>query len=302
LKLSFPAFPVGTGFSPDPQVYKSSNVGLGGDSPRRRAAVLSGTAMHGFHLSKWYLDCACPGREAFIGYCAELRWKRISAQYASAMVFAGGRLVERSTLKPDAAPQFANGLLSWDCEALATRGTWNSSSIPPGSRVLHRDENGSLEWHCLQPSADARLRCGSRELCGRGYSEYLSLTIPPWNLPIDELRWGRAHFQGRSIVWIDWTGQVPKRLVLSDGKEVEGRAITESLIECAGFRVTLSGSLALREGPVSGMSAGKIPGIRQALSRARLLLDEHKWISDATLNEGGTTLAGTAIHEVVKWR
>jgi hypothetical protein len=42
--------------------------------------------------------------------------------------------------------------------------------------------------------------------------------------------------------------------------------------------------------------------VRQALSKAGLLIDEHKWLSAATLEEGDLTLRGSAIHEAVTWR
>jgi hypothetical protein len=255
-----------------------------------------------FRLSKWYLDCVSERGEVLIGYWAELRWRRIAAHYASAMLFADGRLHERSSLRAGPAPRLAGGLLEWSCAALKTSGVWSAAAHPPINRVLYCHGAGKLEWLCIQPLAVASVRLGERQISGHGYTERITLTIAPWELPIEELRWGRAHFAGRSVVWIDWTGSEPARLLLVDGKEVEGVQITDALVSTPHTTVKLNGRRVLREGPIAGTSAGTVPGVRQALSKAGLLIDEHKWLSSATLEEGGVTLHGNAIHEVVKWR
>ncbi len=260
------------------------------------------TRMDRFHLTKWYLDCAHAGGEAFIGYWAELRWRRIKVRYASTMLFAGGVLQERYSLQPGPEPQMADGLLRWDCEALETRGLWAAAGPSPEKRILDQQDSGRLEWHCLQPLAEADVICEGRRVRGQGYSEKLTLTIPPWNLPMDDLRWGRAHFPGRSVVWIDWTGPTKLRLVFVNGMEAEGAWITDDEFATSRIAVRLTARQVLREGPLSRTTAGSIPGVRQALSRAGLLLDEHKWFSMATLEEGDAVFSGTAIHEVVKWR
>jgi hypothetical protein len=103
-------------------------------------------------------------------------------------------------------------------------------------------------------------------------------------------------------VWVDWTGEPSQRLVLVDGVEVPGVEVSDARVATPRTRLVLGPSRTLREGPVAGTSVGAVPGVRQALSQAGLLIDEHKWLSDATLEEDGVTLAGKAIHEVVKWR
>jgi hypothetical protein len=255
-----------------------------------------------FRLSKWYLDCVGERGEVLIGYWAELRWRRIAAHYASAMLFAEGRLDERSSLRPGSSPRLDAGLLTWSCDALNTSGTWSAPAAPSINRVLYRRCAGRLEWKCIQPLAEAGVRFGERQISGPGYTECITLTIAPWELPIEELRWGRAHFPGRSVVWIDWTGPEPSRLVLVDGKEVEGVQVTDALVSTPRITVKLDGRCVLRAGPIAGTSAVTVPGVRQALSKAGLLIDEHKWLSSATLEEGGVTLHGNAIHEAVQWR
>ena len=260
------------------------------------------TAAERFRLSKWYLDCVSGRGEAVIVYWAELRWRRLAVHYSSVLLFAAGRLCERSSLRGGQAPWLHGDLIEWSCDALDTRGAWRSAGQPPIHRVLYRKGGGTLEWHCLQPLAEANVSCGGQKISGPGYTERITLTLAPWDLPIEELRWGRAHFPGRSAVWIDWSGPEAKRSVFVDSKEVEGVQVTDSLVSSPQTTIRLAGRQVLREGPVEGTSVGSIPGVRQALSKAGLLMDEHKWLSAATLEEVGATLHGSAIHEVVKWR
>ncbi len=218
------------------------------------------------------------------------------------MVYAGGQLRERSTLRAGQPPQIVGDLIEWSCDALDTGGVWRDPARPPIGRVLYRRGDRALEWRCFQPLAEASVRFGPRQISGTGYTECITLTLAPWELPIEELRWGRAHFPGRSVVWIDWTGEEPTRLVLVDGMEVEGARVSDDRVSTPRNEMTLTGRRVLRQGPVGGTSAGAIPGVRRALLKAGLLIDEHKWLSSATLEEGGVSLQGNAIHEMVRWR
>ncbi|HYK89116.1 MAG TPA: hypothetical protein VE398_10120 [Acidobacteriota bacterium] len=255
-----------------------------------------------FYLVKWYLDCVGEHGEALIAYWAELRWHRLALSYASVMLFADGNLRDRSTLHTGQAPKLGRDLVEWSCDALDAHGFWKASTEPSIGRVLYRRKKGVLQWHCLQPLAEASVRCGKQEVSGSGYTECLTSTLAPWRLPIEELRWGRAHFPGHSVVWIDWTGPEPMRLVLVDARESVGTQVTDTLVSTPTTTVTLSGQRVLRRGPVGGSSLGSIPGVGKAISRTGLLIDEQKWLSSAMLEEGGMTLHGSAIHEVVRWR
>jgi len=255
-----------------------------------------------FRLSKWYLDCLNEQGEALIVYWAELRRQGLALRYASSLHFTGGSLQERSSFRAGRPPRVAAERLEWSCRALETGGIWTRIGPAPAGRVLYRKGAGKVVWRCLQPLARVEARCAGRSIEGPGYAEHLTLTIAPWDLPFEVLRWGRAHFPGRSAVWIDWTGPEPASLVLIDGKEVEGARVVDNLVSAPHMALRLSGHRTLRKGPVAGTSVGSIPLVRRALSKAGLLIDEHKWLSSAALEEAGAGLRGSAIHEVVKWR
>jgi hypothetical protein len=248
------------------------------------------------------MDCVNTRGEAVIGYWAELRWRGLTVHYASTMLYRGGNLLEHSSMRPGPSPKLTDGLLEWSSDTLNMRGTWHGGADPQPSRLLYGQGARRLEWQVIHPMAETNVHLDGRRISGRGYSERLILTVAPWELPIDELRWGRAHFPGRSFIWIDWTGPNPLRLVLADHEENGQAQVSDTLVSTARARILLSDRRVLRQGPVCGTSVGFIPGVRQALSKAGLLIDECKWLSAATLEEDGATLSGEAIHEVVKWR
>jgi hypothetical protein len=137
------------------------------------------------------------------------------------------------------------------------------------------------------------MRIGTEEIDGLGYVERLRLTLPPWELPIRELRWGRILSAAGSATWIDWRGPSPLRLALRDGRRVTAGAVGDRVVD-AGGPVRLAPVATLRDARLSRT----LPlALRRALPRAGLGLEETKWLSRGTL-EGAP---GLAIHEVVRW-
>ena len=145
-----------------------------------------------FELRKRYLDCVDADGNAAIAYWARLRWRYINLYYRTVSI---------------------NGV-----ERRCTEGSWlQSVSIeartPPIRRRLFESADGIVDWSCEMPRAKARIG----EVRGDGYAELLRMTIPPWKLPIDELRWGRFIGGETSVVWIEWRGPLPQKLVFVDG-------------------------------------------------------------------------------------
>jgi hypothetical protein len=143
-----------------------------------------------------------------------------------------------------------------------------------------------------------------KQVTGPGYAERVSMTIPPWKVPIEELRWGRFLGADRSVIWIDWRGPRPLTLVFADGAEVAGASVTDSGVDLAGGgRMGLRNPRTIREGPVvpATLSAWRpfsalVPA---GFARAR----ELKSLSQGILSEpSGREVEGWAIHEVVRLR
>jgi hypothetical protein len=253
-----------------------------------------------FCLSKWYLDAVGETGEVFIGYRAALRWRKLAVAYASILTADEGGVRSSATLLPRGEPNLFEGAVAWTEPGLAVAGTWRGT-LAPIVRTLYESPEGAVVWRCLVPSAQAAIRCGEIELRGFGYAEQLSMTIPPWRLPIDALRWGRFFAPGRSLVWIDWESREGRRTwVFVDGKEVRGEVSEEGILfEGGKLRLPVPGRLTLRDGRLSHLLRN-LPLPRPLFLRA-LAIHETKWRTSAVLELGaGAPESGWAIHEIVR--
>jgi hypothetical protein len=131
------------------------------------------------------------------------------------------------------------------------------------------------------------------------------MTVPPWRLPIDTLRWGRFLSPGRSVVWIDWrNGSGGKTWVFLDGMEVQG-GMSEEAVFFEGGRVDLPapGRLVLRSGPLSHLLRNLPGSLRTSRPGRALSIYETKWRTRGCLElEGAPRVPGWAIHEVVRMK
>ena len=144
-----------------------------------------------FLLSKWYLDCVSDDGEAFIGYAASLHWRGVVLHYSSTLRYEPGRGTETSTsIQRRPAPEVSDSAIHWSSRPLRFDGTWKALAAPIRQKIFESN-SGIIEWHCAQPHSRAELRFGEGHLMqGLGYVEQLTMTVPAWRLPIDELRWG----------------------------------------------------------------------------------------------------------------
>lgn len=256
-----------------------------------------------FALRKWYLDCVTDEGEVRIGYAAGLSAGRQRLTLASALSASPVRTAQtRTRLSTARLPEERDGELRWSVASLGIAGRWRPRSAPlPGVDlgVELGDElgvPGALTWSCLQPRAAAEWSEGSTTLRGTGYAERLELRVPPWELPIKELHWGRAHVGPHTLVWIDWRGPRRGRWTFVDGARVEGSVDVES-VRGGGLTLSLAPCATLREGDIARTVFSRAPALRALLSRHKLALHETKWLSRARVGSH----EGFAIHEVVRW-
>src|SRR5687767_12717424 len=171
-----------------------------------------------FLISKWYMDCVADDGTAFIGYNAELQWKSLSIDYSSTLIQAGSEpAAVQTTIAGSTFPIEKDGSISWRSDRLKTSGTWTAKSAPIEQTILDGD-SGSIQWRCAAPLANATVAFDDGDtVIGLGYCEHISISIPPWLMPIDELRWGRFLTQNRSLIWIDLKGRSPVTMVFHNG-------------------------------------------------------------------------------------
>lgn len=257
-----------------------------------------------FRLTKWYLDLATRDGTAFIGYAAHLRWGAFRVRYASTLFATPGAPVrERFTLLRARRPRPGlDGALRWRCPGLGVEGSWGPR-VAGVRRRLYASPEGVVDWDCLAPAADVRLRLHSLELEGVGYAERLRMTVAPWLLPMDELRWGRFAGSRSSMVWIDWRGTRPFRLVLLDGREVEASTVADNVVAVDGARLELGrdGARPLRRGPLADVLTA-VPGLVRLLPERIGGAEELKWLTPGRqCFANALAETGWAIHEVVTW-
>ena len=154
------------------------------------------------------------------------------------------------------------------------------------------------------PGADAEMQVGNIRLHGLGYVEFLEMTIPPWKLPIEELRWGRFVSTTDSIVWIDWQGDHPLRFVTHNGTKIDCGVLDDTGVSSRDnlLQLKLDQSMVIRSGPIINTALKKIPGIELVVPANILHTDECKWVSRGTLLNGGhPPSTGFAVHEIVRF-
>lgn len=254
--------------------------------------------MAAFQLSKWYLDCVTDSGNTFVAYVGDLHWGPVHLHYSSLLRSAQNVLTQKNSVRQPRMPVLDGRSISWNSDHLDFSAVWHSD-VNQLRETVFASEEGSVEWHCLMPVAQVRTNSDS----GLGYVEHLTMTIAPWKIPIQSLRWGRFCSPSEWVVWIDWQGEFSKRLLYRNGRVTSALALDDRQITFDdGSRLTLDRSLTLRSGPLGTTALSSIPGVSKTFPARLLQVNECKWRSRARLECPGRSPAeGWAIHEIVSW-
>lgn len=192
--------------------------------------------------------------------------------------------------------------IQWQSNSLGIMGVWERLD-PPFEREIYESSEGVINWHCLHPRSRASVNLGCGKIVqGLGYVERLDMTIVPWKLPIQELRWGRFLSDSDSLVWVDWKGSHSCRIVLQNGILGTATIIDDDEITLNGnSSLRLARGDVLRTGALGETALAIIPGLNRLFPRKILNVRECKWRSRAELRRGDSCSSGWAIHEVVTW-
>lgn len=256
-----------------------------------------------FLLSKWYLDCVADDGNGVIIYVAELRWNSWRTRYASTLRFSGDTAKSASSLRECSLPESRDGQISLNLPHLGIEGNWKEFAAPI-QRTILENSGGAVRWNCLQPGSHVNLTLDRTiKMTGLGYAELLEISIPPWNLPLSELHWGRFVSERETLVWIDWRGSYSHRLVVHNGTEREIALITTEEVRSAdsGTRLTFDRRLVLRSGTLGETVFPTLARLATAIPVKMLSICERKWRSRGVLLDQGRTTEAWVIHEVVKW-
>lgn len=254
-----------------------------------------------FKLVKWYLDAVEADGTATIAYWASLAWLGMEVAWHDVSRYVPGQPpLERSSMRRVPPPAVADRHIAWQSDRLGLA-SLHEAAAPAITVTLLDDAHGRITWDCIAPSARARFESAGAMTEGTGYVERITMTVPPWQLPIDELRWGRwmSDDAASSLVWIDWRGALPVRWVVCNGAVHEAASVRDDGIDLDAGRLTLHTPRTLHDRSVGRLLRG-ISGLTRLAARIPLSWEEHKWCSRATWTSiAGESVSGWAIHEMV---
>ncbi len=172
----------------------------------------------------------------------------------------------------------------------------------PAVEQTFTDSGHEYRWRCLCPGGAGVIRHGDASLAGQGYLEHLSFALPPWELALGELRWGRWLGENDSVVWVA-SDEAGFSLIVRRGEAVAQEnivAIAERRIETSDFSLDLAAVETIRKGALIGLLSWPLGWL---LPRSLTAIDEDKRLFEGSLRERDGTHAaptrGFAIAESV---
>jgi hypothetical protein len=246
------------------------------------------------------MDCVTDAGDAAILYCAELKWRGMHLTYSSVLTVSEG-LVETKTSMAGYRLSTSDGNIVVEFPRLEVSGSWKADAVPY-QRTVFENAAGAVEWKCLQPRSLVKLRAGERELTGLGYAECLTLTVPPWQLPMRQLRWGRFVSPEESLAWVDWQGEYCTSFAVHNGRAWETLSVSDYEVAIPGASLRMEESFPLRAGRLGATVIPGAPTLGKLLPRSLRDTEERKWRSRGRLDSQNGSSHGWVIHEVVHWK
>jgi hypothetical protein len=254
-----------------------------------------------FHLTKWYLDITTESGECFIGYAVNIRWNKIDLSYKGYILLTdNGAIRKSSSFRSFQAPEVTDHCGIW--KTSFGSGHWKGLDGPIEEMLLDNND-GLINWSCVIPKAKASFKLnGHAEIEGLGYVEKMELTLPPWEIPITTLYWGRYLSQSYSLIWIEWKGPLPKVLIFLNGKKYQEGVIDNERISFGGYTLNMDTQTTLRTGSIGSTIFGRFRKIMALFPVAIFRMEENKWTGKATLLKSNMIIdSGRYIHEEVDW-
>jgi hypothetical protein len=256
-----------------------------------------------FKLEKLYLDCIDEQGNCFIIYWAKLKFYFIKVIY-SGLIFSDnkGVTIEKSSLKKMREP-LINNLLLFYSQYLEIRGSWERTADQLPVFSFNDALKHELAWNCHHPKALTEIQYNDTTFEGFGYAETLTLTIKPWNLPIEELRWGRFLTDLYAITWINWKGDNPLNKIYCNGEEYNDAIFQEnSIIFGSGAYVLMFNEITIiRKGRLRN-ALSNMPWIKIFFNPRILNTMEIKYKAKSTLVfNSEISASGWSLFEIVTW-
>lgn len=256
-----------------------------------------------FELKKLYLDCIDEKGNCFIIYWAKLEFSLLKISY-SGLIFSNAQniTIETSSLKKISNP-LVNNLLHFDNPSLQLKGSWERVDAPV-SMLLYTDSKGKeIFWDCHHPKTITNISYNDKLFQGLGYAETLSISIKPWLLPIDELRWGRFLSEKITLIWINWKGKYPVNKVFYNGTVYEDAIFEEDSVSFdkgSAILLFLEKTI-IRTGKLANILA-KMPWLKIIFNHKILNTVEIKFKSKSSFSKDSIVITnGWSLFEIVTW-
>jgi hypothetical protein len=255
--------------------------------------------MSDFFLKKWYLDAADDQGNVFIGYWITLRWRALSLSgYQYLWHSPGLGVITQSEWKRQPEPVWQDpGFLVWHSKNL--KANWKSAADSIGTTITL--SKGEVVWQCLQPKAKANIELPHFSFSGWGYTEYININVPIWNLPLKTLYWGRSHSDNHYLVWIKMEGLTQLYAVWCDGKPDNNLSISDTQIRGSNFNLELGENVPLRKGQIISTVFRPFKNIIKLFPPKTFLMDEQKWYNLGMIKTDNTPEKAITIYEKVIW-
>jgi hypothetical protein len=250
------------------------------------------------------MDCVSDAGEVAILYSARVRWRGIGLAYSNLIATDGATGKSASSMCCAKIRREEQQILVASPQ-LGLQGQWTARAAPI-ERTVYACESGSVIWNCLQPAAAVCVSVGEKKLVGAGYAECLTLTLPPWQLPLQRLQWGRFvslrdALTPDAAAWIDWQGTYAMSLVVHNGASQEGASISPNEVAWDGGALRMEEPLALRAGRLGSTLLPAAPALSRIFPHSLFNIEEKKWRSRGILETPDRQSRGWVIHETVDW-
>ena len=256
-----------------------------------------------FTLRKWYLDVIAPDGSYLIFYLGRLTFKSLNIGFAHRI--GGGRFAELSSgprLTSQTDPETGDaGKVAISDAGRELRAEWTPQAAS-SSHNLFSYGSREVGWNCLQPSARVVLNHRGATHSGRGYVECLELTLPPWELGLEHLDWGRYVSDTDQLTWIRWRGANPLELAIINGDVTRQVSVDDNQVIAGDSTLELADKQVIRDGMLGSTVLNKLPAVLQVAPVQMLQLHERKWVTRGRLTTLGRAPSdGWSIHEQVVW-
>lgn len=268
----------------------------------------SAKSQKGFYLNKWFLDFISDEGEAMIFYAAKLKWHGLEVPYTSWLRYNPETgISKRSRFRRINLPEKNETIISWSDTLFGVEGIWETQASALQARIFDSDD-GYLDWNCFQPRSKVSIKIKDKIFNGTGYAEQIIMTVDPWKIPMNELRWGRFGSLENYIVWIEVRAEGKQKWIWMNGKKINEAQIEDNQISIPtkNIKLVIDRSVVLESEQKIFHVVKKLrkylPGIKRSMPIQFLMADEHKWLSKGIIQKDGKEIdSGPVIHEFVNF-